>query len=217
MVYSFRQEKNEKICKMGAFFCTIHFMNRFFLSLTVCGGLFTAAGWPRLPRSFPEFEKRLNVETKTPLGTTALFLKSLLVYEKNPHLGRAMIRNLVAPELRVRRPGPEKKTVLTSRFRIYLRMLKKKNGGHIIRSYFIGAEPRNKYRPKTGALKVRYAYKKIRVWHHRRYYYARVWLKSSGADKPRRLLLRKYYLNGRFRWRVTKKCHEIFLPLERMP
>ena len=128
----------------------------------------------RLPESFEEFIALPQARLKTPFDTAALTVLALCFYPQDKELSLKMLDFLRGP-----RPlSAYDKSFIKDRFM---------DADYVPRSFFVGAVPANDYTPSEPyTVKVSqnpYSYDNEG--------YARLWLKSGGADNPRQIDLRQ--------------------------
>ena len=142
--------------------------------------------FPRLPETPEEFRALPQAALATPFDTAALTVLALCFYPKDREASLAMLEHLRGP----RPMSPMERQFIADRFR---------DQDYVPRSYFLGATPQNDYQPAqpyTVRLSAGpYAYQNEG--------YAKLDVRSGGADSPRQLQLRlakdgKWYLWEQF-------------------
>lgn len=137
-----------------------------------------------LPQSLEEFKALPEAALDTPFRAAALSLVALTVYGENRALGKELINYLRGP-----RPlTPADENFLNDRF-----MDGKK---YIPYSYFEGATPENNYTPNV-PYKVTIS---DNPYSYQNENYAKLYVRSSGADSPRYMTLRKKGSGEWFYW-----------------
>lgn len=135
-----------------------------------------------LPTSVNELQKLPQSSLETPFCTAALTLLALMYYPLNKEIGLQMLDFLKGPQSLT----AYEKQFLADRFR---------DKDYVPRSYFVGASVQNDYQPTTPltlvVMQSSHSYEQAG--------YAKLFLRSSGADTPRPIVLRqakdgKWYL-----------------------
>lgn len=133
------------------------------------------------------FKSLPECDLSTPFKTAALTVIALNVYGKNKELGLEMLQHISGP----REITPAEKQFINDRFM--------DGKDYIPRSYFEGAVPGNDYTPSLPVT--------VRISENPYSYdsenYAKLYIKSGGADSPRQVTLRlakdgKWYLWEQF-------------------
>ena len=127
-----------------------------------------------VPASMSEFAALPQASLSTPFETAALTVIALCVYPYNAQLSTEMLNSLRGP-----RPlSNQELSFLKDRFR---------DTDYVPRSYFDGATPQNDYTPPAPYT--------ITVtdgpYSYQNEGYAKLYIRSGGADSPREVLLRK--------------------------
>ncbi len=182
-------------------------VKRFFPFLLVMS--FSLHIYAALPKSLGDFKKQNDVRTRRPLSAVKSFLLALLVYEKNPTLGRQMLRETLHHSCLVYHKE-KKKYIISPVWNVRLRMLERPGGKKLIRSYFKSATEANHFHPNTQKpLKVNFVYPKNKMtlkW-------AEIYIFSTADPRPRKIRLLPEYRDHKFRWRITNQSSDVFLPL----
>lgn len=129
--------------------------------------------FPGVPGSLDEFASLPEAKMETPFDTAAMAVLALCVYPKNRELSLSMLNFL---------RGPRPMSGIDRDF-IRDRFMDK---DYVPRSYFEGATPENDYTPDLYKITVSenpYSYENEG--------YAKLFVKSGGADSPREIVLRK--------------------------
>lgn len=139
-----------------------------------------------VPQSLEDFRQLPQAEMTSPFQTAALTVLALCAYPENRDASLEMLNFL---------RGPRPLSVMEQQF-IRDRFMDK---DYVPRSYFDGATPQNEYTPAQPLC--------IRIGENPYSYqnegYAKLFLKSGGADNPREIVLRlakdgKWYLWDQF-------------------
>ena len=139
----------------------------------------TAFSWNSLPQNLDELKALPEAGLKTPEETAALTAAALCAYQKSPDGCREMLAFLKGPA----GLSPYEKQFLKDRL----------NGKEYVPfSYFSGSSPANGYQPS-----VPYAISAERLPDTEEGY-AKVSLRSSGADAPRPVRLRRKESSGQW-------------------
>lgn len=127
----------------------------------------------KIPTSLEEFKALKEAQLQTPQETAALFLIAMMAYKNNEALGFELLDFLNGPADLT----PYDKQFLKDRLR---------GKAYVVNSFFEGALPTNNYEPTLPyTIKVmdnQYSYAQSG--------YAKLFIKSSGADSPRPITLR---------------------------
>ena len=138
--------------------------------------------FPQLPDTFEQFKALPQAALATPFDTAALTVLAFCFYPQDKETSLAMVDFLKGPQPL----SNYDKSFIADRFR---------GGDYIPRSYFNGATPQNDYRPSqpytVTVSENPYSYQNQG--------YAKLFIRSGGADSPREVLLRqakdgKWYL-----------------------
>jgi len=139
-----------------------------------------------LPESLAELQALPEASMDTPFKTAALAVCALCVYPADKNIGIEMLNYLLGP-----RPlNNFQISFLDERFR---------DGHHVPFSYFKGASPENDYTPDTPfTITIESgAYSDANAGEG----YKKLYVKSSGADSPREIVLRQRGSDGKwFLW-----------------
>jgi len=127
----------------------------------------------RLPETLEELKACPYGQLEKPEYTAALYIAAMCVYPKDKEAAHEMVRYLNGPN----GLSEFEKQFIADRMR---------DGDYVPRSFFKGTSPENNYTPSqpyTVAVETTpYSYQNEG--------YARLWLRSSGADNPRQIDLR---------------------------
>ncbi|MBO4422494.1 MAG: hypothetical protein J5879_03575, partial [Clostridia bacterium] len=136
----------------------------------------------KLPDTYEEFVALPQAQLRTPFDTAALTVLALCFYPQDKELSLKMLDFLRGP-----RPlSAYDKSFIKDRFM---------DADYVPRSFFVGATPENDYTPSEPyTIKV-----SQNLYSYDNEGYAKLWLKSGGADNPRNIDLRqtkdgKWYL-----------------------
>ena len=142
--------------------------------------------FPAFPETLDQFKALPQAQLTSPFGTAALTVMALCFYPKDKELSLAMLDYLRGP-----RPlSGMDKSFIRDRFM---------DSDYVPRSYFVGATPANDYMPTepytVPVFENPYSYEEQN--------YAKLFIKSNGADSPRYVQLRlakdgKWYLWEQF-------------------
>ena len=139
-----------------------------------------------IPASLGEFTSLPEAGLSTPFETAAMTVIALCVYPYNAALSIEMLNFLRGPRLL----GGQEQSFIKDRFR---------DGDYVPRSYFNGSTPQNDYTPQEPYT--------ITVsdgpYSYQNEGYAKLFIRSGGADSPREVVLRqakdgKWYLWDQF-------------------
>ncbi len=127
-----------------------------------------------LPDNFEQFRSLPQAAMSTPFDTAAMTVLALCFYPQNKEMCFDMVNFLKGPKPL----SPYEKSFITDRFR---------DADYVPRSYFNGATPQNDYMPSqpytVTVSENPYSYQNEG--------YAKMFIRSGGADSPREVLLRK--------------------------
>lgn len=127
-----------------------------------------------LPESLEQFKALPQAAMSTPFDTAALTVLAFCFYPQNKETSLAMVDFLKGPKPLT----PYEKQFIQDRFR---------GADYIPRSYFKGATPQNDYMPSqpytVTVSENPYSYQNEN--------YAKLFIRSGGADSPREVLMRK--------------------------
>lgn len=142
--------------------------------------------FPAIPQSFEEFSSLPEAKMSTPFETAAMTVLALCVYPSDRTASINMLNFL---------KGPKPLTGIETNF-IRDRFMDK---DYVPRSYFEGATPENDYTPNV-PLKIVIS---DNPYSYENNGYAKLFVRSGGADSPREILLReakdgKWYLWEQF-------------------
>ena len=130
--------------------------------------------FPGVPESFEEFSSLPEAAMDTPFKTAAMAVLALCVYPKDKELSFRMLDFLRGP-----RPlSGIDKSFIKDRFM--------DGKDYVPRSYFFGATPQNDYTPESYKITV-----SENPYSYTNEGYAKLFIRSGGADSPREVLLRK--------------------------
>ena len=130
--------------------------------------------FPGVPESFEEFSSLPEAAMDTPFKTAAMAVLALCVYPKDKELSFRMLDFLRGP-----RPlSGIDKSFIKDRFM--------DGKDYVPRSYFCGATPENDYTPASYKITV-----SENPYSYQNEGYAKLFVRSGGADSPRELLMRK--------------------------
>ena len=130
--------------------------------------------FPSLPETLEQFKALPQAAMSTPFDTAALTVLAFCFYPQNRDTCLAMVDFLKGPKPL----SPYEKSFIADRFR---------DSDYVPRSYFNGATPQNDYQPQqpytVTVSENPYSYQNEG--------YAKLFIRSGGADSPREVLLRK--------------------------
>ena len=130
--------------------------------------------FPGVPESFEEFSSLPEAAMDTPFKTAAMTVLAFCVYPKDKELSFKMLDFLRGP-----RPlSGIDKSFIKDRFM--------DGKDYVPRSYFCGATPENDYTPESYKITV-----SENPYSYQNEGYAKLFVRSGGADSPRELLMRK--------------------------
>lgn len=134
-----------------------------------------------LPETLSELQELPAANLKDPYGVAALTAAALCRYETNPEDCFAMLEWLKGSE------------GLTVNERMFLRD-RLQGKGYKARSFFVGATPQNKYAPtepyRIAPVSNSYSFRESGA--------ATIYVRSSGAEDPRPIMLRKEKSSGKW-------------------
>ena len=155
-------------------------------------------GFASMPESLAEFAALPQAQLSMPFETAALFAAALCVYPLNKDECVAMINYL---------KGPEPLGVPAMQF-LATRMAQNKKAGYLGASYFDGATPANEYAPTKPYT--------VSVSENPHSYatagYAKLFLKSGGADSPRPVAMRQAKDGKWYLWEYSSILLDIVSP-----
>lgn len=127
-----------------------------------------------LPDNFEQFKALPQAAMSNPFDTAAMTVLALCFYPQNKEMCLDMVNFLKGPKPL----SPYEKSFIADRFR---------DADYVPRSYFNGATPQNDYMPSqpytVTVFENPYSYQNEG--------YAKMFIRSGGADSPREVLLRK--------------------------
>jgi hypothetical protein len=151
-----------------------------------------------MPETLAEFTALPQAAMVTPFDTAALFVAALCVYPLNKDVTVAMINHL---------KGPNPLSNSDIQF-LAARMAQNNKAGFIGASYFDGATPKNEYAPAepytVTVSENPYSYQEQG--------YARLFVKSGGADNPRPVTMRQAKDNKWYLWEYSSLLSDILAP-----
>ncbi len=155
-------------------------------SISTASGKTVDVVFPKLPDTLEEFKALTQASLSTPFDTAAMTVLALCFYPQNAELSLDMLGFLKGPQ----QLSAYEKQFLRDRFM---------DKDYVPRSYFTGATPANDYKPAEPYT--------VRVsenpYSYQEQGYAKLFIKSGGADSPRYVQLRqakdgKWYLWEQF-------------------